>query len=164
MSILKQLDSEVVNLVKEEEIAEEIERADAYMAKLEQPIWPSSNSSFRKIPQQTPQLQWQSGGRQLFKGELTTWTTFWDSYQVAIHNNQSLSGIEKFNYLCSLLHSPALDAIAGLTLTDANYTEATELFTQHSGNKQLIIDQYMEVLLYVEAVTSDFNLNALRRL
>ena len=99
---------------------------------------------------------------QLFKGELTTWTTFWDSYQIAIHNNRVLSGIEKFNYLRSLLQGPALDAIAGLTLTDANYTKAVEVLAQRFGNKQLIIDQYMEALLSVEAVTSDFNLKALR--
>lgn len=177
MSILKQLDSEVVNLVKEEEIAEEIERADAYMediydamAKLEQLLQrnsradPSATMAVRREATSESKVKLPKLAIQPFKGELTTWSTFWDSYQVAIHNNRSLSGIEKFNYLRSLLQGPALDAIAGLTLTDANYTEAVEVLTQRFGNKQLIIDRYMETLLSVEAVTSDFNLKALRRL
>ena len=34
-----------------------------------------------------------------FKGDLTTWITFWKSYKVATHENLSLSDIDKFNYL-----------------------------------------------------------------
>ena len=48
-------------------------------------------------------------------GELTSWTTFWDSYNAAIYENRSLSDIDKFNYLRSLLEHSALDAISGLT-------------------------------------------------
>ena len=69
-----------------------------------------------------------------------------------------------FNYLRSLLQGPALDAIAGLTLTDANYDEAVQVLTSRFGNKQLIIDRYMEVLLSSEAVVYDSNLKALRHL
>ena len=36
--------------------------------------------------------------------------------------------------------------------------------TQHFGNKQLIIVRYIEALLSVEAVTSDFNLKALMKI
>ena len=38
-----------------------------------------------------------------FSGDLTTWTTFWDSFESAVHNNPDLSCIDKFNYLHSLL-------------------------------------------------------------
>ena len=83
---------------------------------------------------------------------------------VAIHSNSSLSDIEKFNYLRTFLQGPALEAIAGLTLTAANYQEAVEVLKQRFGNKQRIIDKHMEVLLGVDAVSSDANLKALRRL
>ncbi len=59
-----------------------------------------------------------------FRGELTAWTTFWDCYEAAIHKNTSVSAIDKFNYLRSLLESTALESISGLTLTAANYDEA----------------------------------------
>ena len=59
---------------------------------------------------------------------------------------------------------PALEAIAGLTLTAANYTEAVEVLQKHFGNKQQIIDKHMEILLNIEGVTSGRNLKALRHL
>ena len=47
--------------------------------------------------------------------------TFWDSYNSSIHSNSSLSDVDKFNYLVSLVESSAAEAIAGLTITAANY-------------------------------------------
>ena len=41
-----------------------------------------------------------------------------------MHGNSSLTNVDKFNYLNSLLESVASDAISGLTLTSANYEEA----------------------------------------
>ena len=59
-----------------------------------------------------------------FNGDLTKWTTFWDSFVSAVHVNPSLTNIDKLNYLNSLLESVASDAIYGLTLASANYEEA----------------------------------------
>ena len=101
---------------------------------------------------------------QPFKGDLTTWITFWDSYMVAIHENSSLSDIDKFNYLRSLLQGPALDAVSGLTLTASNYKEAVTMLEKRFGNKQQIVSKHMDVLLNVEPVTSSYNLRGLRQL
>ena len=38
-----------------------------------------------------------------FSGNLTTWTTFWDSFKATVHANPDLSNIDKFNYLNSFL-------------------------------------------------------------
>ena len=59
-----------------------------------------------------------------FGGELTKWTSFWDSFESAVRNNRDLSDIEKFNYLSSLLERSAREAISELSLTTANYHEA----------------------------------------
>ena len=130
---MKKLDAEIVDFVKEEEV----EKTDMYMkdvynvmAKLEEVVHKSlsrpvtTNSSSTASDDITtpwtkvklPKLAIQS-----FKGELTAWVTFWDSYEVAIHTKSSLSDIEKFTYLRTFLQGPALEAIAGLTLTAANY-------------------------------------------
>ena len=63
-----------------------------------------------------------------------------------------------------LLQRPVLNAIAGLTLTDDNYNKAVQVLTSQFGNKQLIINRYIEVLLSLKAVVSDSNLRALRHL
>ena len=58
-----------------------------------------------------------------FRGNLMRWSAFWDSFNSAIHTNDRLSEINKFNYLRSLLEGAAYDAIAGLALSVANYGE-----------------------------------------
>ena len=92
------------------------------------------------------------------------WTSFWDSFKSAVHDNSALCEVDKFNYLRSLLERTAYDTIAGLTLSDTHYREAIELLQKRFGDKQLIISKHMETLLQIEAVTSDQNLRDLRRL
>eukprot|EP00731_Ephydatia_muelleri_P005900 Em0003g148a len=99
-----------------------------------------------------------------FEGELTTWTSFWDSLEAAIHNNDQLSSIDKFNYLRTLLEGPAAAAVAGLSLTSSNYTEAVAVLKKRFGNKQLIISAHMDMLMNREGVSSGRNLKAIREL
>ena len=99
-----------------------------------------------------------------FNGDLMKWPTFWDSYDSAIHNNSELTDVDKFNYLRSLLERTALDAVAGLTLSAANYQEAVEILQKRFGNKPLIISKHMETLLSAEPVVSDQSLKELRQL
>ena len=90
-----------------------------------------------------------------FDGNYTRWCTFWDSYE---------SDIVKFNYLQSLLQKSAKESIAGLSLTAANYGEAIDILTKRFGDKSQITAKHMEALMSIEAVTSNNNLPALRRL
>ena len=129
LSILKQLDAEIVDLVEEED-AEEIERTDIYMeevyatmAKLERlnlrvgsttapdprvtamapvgPPDPPRPENKVKLPKLTIQP---------FKGELTSWISFWDSYQAAIDGNTSLTNLTIYAHCSKALHlMPLLD-------------------------------------------------------
>ena len=99
-----------------------------------------------------------------FNGDLTRWTTFWDTFESAVHSNPSLTNIDKFNYLNSLLESAASDAISGLTLTSANYEEAIGVLKKRFGNKQLIVNRHMDLLLNLDTVTSQHDLKGLRKL
>ena len=76
---------------------------------------------------------------------------FWDTFESAVHKNPTLSSINKFNYLNSLLESAAAEAIAGLTLTSANYEEAVAILKQCLGNKQLIVNCHVDLLLNLMA-------------
>ena len=106
-----------------------------------------------------PKLQLHS-----FSGNLTQWTSYWDSYQTAIHNNEQRTDIEKFNYLNSLLESSAREAISGFSLTAANYREAISLLKKRFGVKQHIVDKHLEELFNIESVVSANNVHGLRRL
>ena len=96
-----------------------------------------------------------------YGGELTKWTSFWDSFESAVHNNRELSDIEKFNDLSTLLEHSAREAISGLSLTSKNYREAIATLKKRFGSKQQIVNKHMDVLLHMEPVTSAWNIKAL---
>ena len=64
----------------------------------------------------------------------------------------TLTAVEKFNYLVSVLEHSAHDAISGLSLTAANYKEAIATLRKRFGGKQF--NTHVDALLTVGAVTS----------
>ena len=115
---------------------------------------PTSHNSRPKLPK----LELQH-----FSGDPTKWYSFWELYDAAIHSNGELSDVEKFTYLRTLLEKSAHEAIAGLALTGENYKEAVEILEARYGNKQLIINKHMDILLDVQAVQSIHDVVALRK-
>ena len=90
-----------------------------------------------------------------FRGDLTSWTTFWDSFKSTVHENEGISRVDKFSYLKSLLEGTAARAIQGLTLSDANYNAAVAMLQERFGKPQQIITAHMEELLRVPGCTGD---------
>ena len=99
-----------------------------------------------------------------FSGNITGWSPFWGMYKSSVHDNTSLSNIEKFSYLQSLLVGKAQEAIAGMSLTDANYTAAIDLLQRRFGDKERTIAAHMDNLMSLEPVASEHHLLDLRRL
>ena len=75
-----------------------------------------------------------------FYGTLLEFSSFWDSFRAAIHENDSLKNITKFKYLISHLKGPAKAAISGILITESNYLESVELLQKRVGNKQILIN------------------------
>ena len=96
-----------------------------------------------------------------FSGDPVNWLPFWDAYNSAIHSNSSLTDIDKFNYLRSLLDKTAYNAIAGLALSSDNYLHAIELLSKRFRNKQVIISKHMDILLHMDPISSDCHLKEL---
>ena len=183
LETLKLLDSEIVEVTHEDDLEYEIERADSYkegvyralinidkLMKISSTVpagptrtlagpaltlTPTPKSDRVKLPKLTLRP---------FNGDLTMWTTFWDSFESAIHNSDDLSDVDKFNYLKSLLEKGAYDAISGLTLSSANYLEAITILKKRFGDKNQIVAKHMDTLLNVPAVTSSHSLKGLRHL
>lgn len=181
---MKKLDSEILDLLPEEELAGEIEQADGYndgiyalLVRVDRVLNSATSAPISATPIRTPSADptptVAAGGSRVklpkltiqpFGGDLTKWTPFWESYCAAIHDNHSLTTTEKFNYLRSLLECEALDSIAGLALTEPNYDEAVTVLERRFGNKQHIIAKHIDALMSLEAVMSLNNIKALRRL
>ena len=119
----------------------------------------SSMSTPTKTQVKLPKLELKK-----FDGDQSKWISFWDTFEASMHKNSSLSAIDKFNNLISLLERSAAEAVSGLTLTASNYDEAVELLKARFGNKQQIINRHMEILLSLDCVTSHHNIKDLRQL
>ena len=73
--------------------------------------------------------------------------------------------MEKFNYLSSVLEGTAQEAIAGLSLTTANYEQAVTTLKKRFRNKQKIINKHnMDAMLNIGSVPSCTDVKGLRRL
>ncbi len=112
---------------------------------------PTEHSSFHRLPKLILPT---------FGGDVAQWQSFWDSYESAVHLNHTLSDVQKFNYLRSLLQDTASTAIAGFQLTNANYQNAIDLLKQRFGQSHKIIDTYMQSLL--DLPTPDNSVTSLR--
>ena len=56
-----------------------------------------------------------------FNGDITKFNTFWQAFNCAVHSNDTIAEVDKFNYLMNLLEGPAHRVVAGLELTEENY-------------------------------------------
>lgn len=183
LEVIKTLDGEILELVKEDDLADEIDQADLYKEKIystlikidgvvaavEKPMSAAKEAVVAATPSTpppapTPKVRLPKLTIKPFSGNVPAWTTFWDSYKSTIHENAELSDIEKINYLRSLLTHGAAEAIAGLTLTAANYKDAIQILCKRYGNKQQIVNKHMEQLLRIDPVSSQHDVKGLRRL
>ena len=82
-----------------------------------------------------------------FSGDPLSWQTFWDSFSAAVDSSPVLSGVQKFNYLRTLLQGEAARAVAGFPLSDANYSHSVEILKERFGQTQKIVNAHMQGLL-----------------
>ena len=64
--------------------------------------------------------------------------------------NRNLSTIDYFNYLKNLLESNAYSTIAGLSLTEANYSTTLDLLHKRYGQKQIIVNSHIDSILKMQ--------------
>ncbi|XP_043468116.1 uncharacterized protein LOC122502236 [Leptopilina heterotoma] len=79
-----------------------------------------------------------------FDGSYDQWLVFYDTFKSEIHSNDSISAVQKFRYLSSLLTGDAVQVIKGLEISAANYQEAWELLEKRYKNKPLMIHNHIK--------------------
>ena len=105
----------------------------------------SQSSQFHKLPKLSLPI---------FTGNILEWQTFWDSFESSLHHNDSLSDIQRFSYLRSLLQGDAARVIEGFSLTHTNYIQDVELLKERFGQEHQIVYAYMQGLLELPRSTS----------
>ena len=90
-----------------------------------------------------------------YNGDPLKWQPFWDSFEAAIHKNESLSDVEKFNYFRTFLEGAAKRAIEGISVTNANYNIAVETVTERFGNQKLVVFAHLNKLVNLNISTEE---------
>ena len=73
----------------------------------------------------------------LFNGDCTAWREFWDIFDEAV-NTQPLADTAKFSYLLSSLTGEAKKAVAGLSLSTANYKVAVDILRKKYAREDVL--------------------------
>ena len=110
----------------------------------------SSSANSKTVRVKLPKLEVRK-----FSGRLEEWQEFWDSFESAIHSNDSLSNVDKFSYLRGLLLEPVRSAITGFALMSANYEAAVELLKKRLGKKTAIQRTLVNELLNTRPVFNE---------
>ncbi|XP_072392322.1 uncharacterized protein [Diabrotica undecimpunctata] len=108
----------------------------------------SSESSFSNI--RLPQLSLPT-----FDGSFDQWLFFRDSFTSIIHENSSMSKVQKFHYLRLSLQGKAADKVKSLQLCDANYDIAWKLLKDRFKDKQFLIKNHIKALFDLPTLTKE---------
>jgi len=165
---LEKLDEKLLPLLDGDEVEEDIERAEQYIDSIVLVLQQAktflncnnttdspgeSNSSHVSLPK----LNLPS-----FGGDIMEWLSFQDAFENMIISNKKLKNIDRFNYLKSQLKGVAADAVAGVLVTDANFTTAWDILKQRFGRKSVIIRAHIKHLLNLPQII-ELNINKLRK-
>lgn len=102
---------------------------------------PMGRSTKTELP--TIQLQFDKVILSTFSGDHTEWITFRDEFTKYVHLNPHLSPVMKFHQLRTHLKGIALEAINGLTLSEADYEAAWSLLKERYDNERILIAEYL---------------------
>ncbi|XP_018404139.1 PREDICTED: uncharacterized protein LOC108780820 [Cyphomyrmex costatus] len=90
-----------------------------------------------------------------FSGSYEEWFPFYDNFSSVIHNNATLSNIQKFQYLRASLTGEASNIINALEMTDGNYTVAWTLLSERYDNKRVIVENHVQALVEMPRMTKE---------
>lgn len=71
-----------------------------------------------------------------FSGDYTKWPSFHDQYVKAIHNNESLTNVNKFHYLKTLIKGEAAELLRHLPIAEEGYIEAWDKLLKRFDRKK----------------------------
>ena len=86
----------------------------------------------------------------VFKGNPLKWQSFYDQFNISIHQNKTQSDIDRFNCLRRYLVGQASATISGLTLNSENYKEALDIFIDRYGSPQILISAHVQYAMVTE--------------
>ncbi|XP_071577848.1 uncharacterized protein [Temnothorax nylanderi] len=109
-----------------------------------------SNRSESRINVRLPKLDLPK-----FSGKYDEWFPFFDAFNSIIHSSDSLSNVQKLQYLRGCLSSEASDVINSLEISDLNYNVAWRLLKERYDNKRVIVHTHVKAIMELPSMTKE---------
>ncbi|XP_073847639.1 uncharacterized protein [Musca autumnalis] len=94
-----------------------------------------------------------------FNGKYSEYQRFITAFNNIVHENSSISIIEKFNYLLNCLSGPALAVVEPYQICEENYEKALNRLEERYDNKVLIFLEHIESLFNVPHMQKSNNVS-----
>lgn len=88
----------------------------------------------------------------VFKGAYDEWVPFYDKFKSIIHNDPSLSAVQKLCHLRSSLRDEAAETIDSLDTIDSNYSVALELLKDRFENTRIIVQNHIKAIFELPSI------------
>ncbi|GFU64048.1 uncharacterized protein TNCV_4677531 [Trichonephila clavipes] len=98
-----------------------------------------------------------------YGNDASKWLTFWNSFETAVHNNESLNKVDKFNYLKAHLGESALNTVESFPISAEAYEEAVELLKNRFANPEILIQAHMNKILSLQPLKNTNDLRSFRK-
>ena len=85
-----------------------------------------------------------------FYGDVLKFSSYWDLFHCAVHENKNLSSVQKFTYLRSTLKGTVFKTIDGFEVTAANYNHAIQAILHRYGRKRIVVSSLVKSIIKIE--------------
>ncbi|GFV28345.1 DUF1758 domain-containing protein [Trichonephila clavipes] len=180
---LKLIDSQIESLIEIDRIEAEFDIVEEYREKIMHTRF-KVLKLIQKIKESSTDNSWQNFNVSLnssrrnekeriklpkliipkFYGEISHWLNFWNSFKPAIHEDDSVCKIDKFNYLRSFWGGSAFNLIDGLELTEEHYDHSIDILKQRFGDKKVLINMHIEKFLQTSPLKNSNDVKGFRNL
>lgn len=90
-----------------------------------------------------------------FDGSYETWPSFYDRFKSLIHDNNTISAVNKLHYLKTNLSGEAELLLRHYSITTLNYNPAWELLVNRYNNKRILVNVHLKTLFNQPRLTQD---------
>lgn len=90
----------------------------------------------------------------VFSGNYEEWPTFKDLFVALVHDNASLTNVQRLHYLKTSITGEAAALLKHIQVTDTNYYQAWDILKSRFGNKRLIVNSLLKRLFAQKKCTS----------
>ena len=97
-----------------------------------------------------------------FGGDPSEFHSFWDSFKSSVHENSSLSDVDKMKHVKSLCQGQAALCISGFSITAANYSAAVKCLTERFGDTGVTVNHHMDSLVNLQPVRNEDDVIGMR--